>query len=81
MQAETKDIQSAALAMDPTHRARLAARLIGSLEAREKETIDDHAIEKLWLEEVQRRVERLDAGLEKTIPAEQVLEELRNRLR
>lgn len=81
MQAETKEIQVAALAMDPTNRARLAARLIGSLKASERESIDDQAIERLWLEETQRRVEKLDAGVEKTLPAEQVLEELRNRQR
>ncbi|MFP4031195.1 MAG: addiction module protein [Desulfococcaceae bacterium] len=44
-------------------------------------SFDEAAIEQLWIEEVERRIARVDAGLEELIPAEKVLEELRNRNR
>ncbi len=79
MQTNRGDIEIAALSMDPESRARLAARLIESLEEDHIDAIDEKAIEQLWLDEAERRVARVDAGEDELIPAEQVLEELRNR--
>lgn len=79
MQTQPKDIEQAALQLEPEKRAQLAARLIRSLPGETTIQADEAEIERLWLEEVERRVERIDAGKEELIPAEQVLEELRNR--
>lgn len=80
MNVPIQKIHSAALEMDSTERAKLAAQLIKSLEE-ERESMDEEAIEQLWIEEVERRIARVDAGLEEFIPGEKVLEELRNRNR
>jgi hypothetical protein len=80
MNVPVQEIHSAALEMDSTERAKLAAQLIKSLEE-ERESMDEEAIEQLWIEEVERRIARVDAGLEELIPAEKVLEELRSRNR
>ncbi len=80
MEIPVNEIHSVAMEMAPHERAKLAAHLIESLEE-EREKIDEAAIEQLWIEEVERRTARVDAGLEELIPAEKVLEELRNRNR
>jgi hypothetical protein len=80
MHFSIQEIQSAAMEMKPTERASLAAQLIESLEE-ERNAIDEEAIERLWIEEVERRIARVEAGLEEFIPAEKVLEELRKRNR
>lgn len=79
MQTQSNDIERAALGMEPERRARLAARLIRSLPEEAVAEVDEAEIERLWLEEVERRIERVEAGKEELIPAEQVLQELRNR--
>jgi hypothetical protein len=81
MLVDRGEIESAALSMDPESRAHLAARLIESLDAEQVQVIDDKAIEQLWLDEAERRLARIDAGNDELIPAEQVLEELRDRRR
>jgi putative addiction module component (TIGR02574 family) len=67
--------------MDPESRAQLAARLIQSLDAKQIKGIDEKAVEQLWLDEAERRLARIDAGKDELVPAEQVLEGLRNRRR
>lgn len=79
MHAQPVEIEQAALELEPERRARLAARLIRSLPMETVEDADAAEIETLWLEEAERRMERIEAGKEDLIPAEQVLEELRNR--
>jgi hypothetical protein len=41
----------------------------------------DPDVDRLWLEEAQRRSEEFDAGLMQSIPAEEVFERLRARLK
>ena len=81
MQANPHEIETAALGMEPQKRAELAARLIDSLESAQREAVDEAAIERLWLDEAQRRLARLDAGHDEAIPAERVVQELRDRLK
>lgn len=69
MDAAAEDLEAAALSLPRGERARLAERLIASLD-------EDAEIEKAWREEIQRRVAELRAGEAKTIPAEEVFEEL-----
>jgi len=81
MEVDRGEIESAALNMDPESRAQLAARLIQSLDAKQIKGIDEKAVEQLWLDEAERRLARIDAGKDELVPAEQVLEGLRNRRR
>jgi len=60
-----------ALQLDDETRASLAGMLIESLD-----TETEEGVEAAWLEEVERRMETLDAGTVKTIP----WDEVRNRL-
>ena len=75
-----KRIESEALELSSTDRARLATRLIVSLE---DETVDDDPaeVEAAWDEEIRRRLAELDAGTAELIPADEVFAELRARPR
>ena len=65
-----EDIESAAMQLSRAERARLAERLIASLD-------EDAEIEQAWAEEVRRRVEELHSGAVQSIPGEQVFAELK----
>jgi putative addiction module component (TIGR02574 family) len=52
-----------ALELPPEQRAELAGRLIQSLDP----PVDDD-VEAAWSDEIRRRLERLHAGLERTVP-------------
>ncbi len=67
-----------ALKLTTRERAALARDLIASLEDQPLEPADE--VEAAWAEEIQRRVERVRAG-EPGIPADQVLQEARDRLK
>ncbi|HEX2224548.1 MAG TPA: addiction module protein [Thermoanaerobaculia bacterium] len=69
------DLESELLKLTPKDRARIAQRLLESLE-----TLADQEIESLWLEEADRRDKALDADPSRAIPADQVLREARSRL-
>jgi putative addiction module component (TIGR02574 family) len=64
-----KELEAEAMRLPPRSRARLAERLIASLE---QEPADPHA-EKLWTAEAQRRVDELAGGKLEAVPAETVL--------
>ncbi len=66
-----KEIATAAMKLDTKKRARLAARLIGSLRE-EEENLTREEWERLWAEEAERRLEELRQGKAKEIPAEEV---------
>jgi hypothetical protein len=66
-------LESAALRLDPRSRARLAERLLSSLD-----DLAEDEIEELWLDEAERRERAWDAGEVEGIPADQVLRELRS---
>ena len=68
-----EEIESAALQLPRPERARLAERLIASLDA-------DGEIEHAWVVELERRVREVDSGEVEMIPGEQVMHEMRSLL-
>lgn len=74
MDWEIDEIESAALRLPRAERARLAARLIASLD-------EDSEIEQAWADELERRVREVDAGEVELIRGEQVMAEIRSLLR
>lgn len=71
-----RDLESHALKLPRRERARLAQRLIASLD----QEIDADA-ERLWLAEAERRLAELKSGKVAAIPAEQVIKRVRAALR
>jgi putative addiction module component (TIGR02574 family) len=71
-----EDVLSSALALSLKERARLAERLLQSLD-----DISEEEAEGLWLDEAERRIRDYRAGRVETISAEQILSEARERLR
>jgi putative addiction module component (TIGR02574 family) len=76
MDLHAEEIESAALQLTRPERARLAARLIASLDGE-----DEHDVESAWAAELERRVREVDSGEVQLIPGEQVMERMRLRLR
>ena len=68
------DLESAAMALPRAERARLAQRLLASLD-------EDTEVEAAWRSEVRRRLEEYDAGQIQPLPADQVFSEARRRTR
>jgi putative addiction module component (TIGR02574 family) len=66
-------LEAAALSLPRSERARLAERLIASLD-------EDSEVEQAWAAEIRRRLDSIDRGEVEMIPAEQVLAEARRRL-
>lgn len=64
------EIEAAALQLSRPERARLAERLIVSLD-------NDGDIELDWAAELERRVREVDSGAEELLPGEQVMAEMR----
>jgi len=67
-------IELEALKLPPSERARLAERLIASLD-------EEVEIEKEWMAEVRRRDQELDSGAVEAIPATDALRVVREDLR
>lgn len=76
MHLDENDIETAALNLHPRSRAKLAEKLLKSLDA-----LSDAEVEAMWMEEAERRDAELDAGTEQSIPAEEAFREARARLR
>ncbi len=76
MAANFDDILIAALSLSPGARAMLADHLLESLDAQEEKRIDA-----IWAEEAERRAAAIDEGRAKLIPGEQVMAELRARVK
>ena len=70
------DIEAEALKLDPAARARLAKKLLASLEA-----LSDDEHERLWAAEAERRDAAWDAAPGSGRPAADVLRDARARLR
>jgi hypothetical protein len=70
-----EELEAAALKLDPKGRARLAGRLLDSLEALSAE---ENA--RIWAEEAQRRLEALEAGTLLSRSADEVFRDARSRL-
>lgn len=73
MSSSVRALEAAALLLPPGDRAKLAQRLLSSLDRNPE-------VEAAWDEEIIRRVEAFEAGLYEEIPAEQVFAEARARL-
>jgi putative addiction module component (TIGR02574 family) len=70
-----EELEAAALKLDPKDRARLAERLLDSLE---QLSAEENA--RLWAEEAQRRSDAMDAGSLPGRAAEDVFRDARTRL-
>ncbi len=70
------ELESKVLKLPAKERARLAERLISSLEQ-----ITDLDAEGLWLEEGERRLDELESRRVSGVPAERVFEKARSTLR
>jgi len=77
MSAVPKQLEDEAMRLPACLRARLAERLIASLD----QDLADADAESLWAIEAQRRAEELAAGKVEGIPAEQTLAKARATLR
>lgn len=71
-----RDLESKVLKLSPRERARLAQRLISSLD----QEVDADA-EKLWLQEAERRLGELKSGKVTGISADKVVKKARSTLR
>jgi putative addiction module component (TIGR02574 family) len=74
MPQSLSEIEKSALQLSAEDRARLAVRLLSSLE---ESTESPEEIEKLWIAEAERRYQQLRDGVVKGIPAKEVFDELR----
>jgi putative addiction module component (TIGR02574 family) len=72
----TAEIREAALKLSRDDKARLAEELLASLDGPDQSTIDA-----AWGEEAERRIDALDAGTTKALPAEQVFRDIEARRR
>ena len=70
-----EDLEATVLQLDPKDRARLATKLLHSLEE-----YSEQELTQVWSEEAQRRNAELDADPDAEIPAEQVFREARSGL-
>jgi hypothetical protein len=70
-----RELEEAALSLEPKARARLAGRLLESLDDL---TPEENA--RLWAEEAERRAAALDAGSLASRPAESVFRDARARI-
>ncbi|MCX7110427.1 MAG: addiction module protein [Proteobacteria bacterium] len=64
---DTATIESEALHLPPSDRARLAHKLLLSLEE-----LSEVEVEDAWLDEAERRAREIDEGLVQLIPSEEV---------
>ena len=77
MRHSLAEIEDDALKLSDEERARLAVRLLASLE---EEAESPEEIEKLWVEEAERRFRELRDGAVQGVPAEDVFTRLRAKL-
>ena len=75
MSTQAEHVLQTALNLDPNDRAEIAASLIASLDPQK-----DQDIESAWAEEIKRRVEQIDKGEVQLIPADEVMQSMRDRL-
>jgi putative addiction module component (TIGR02574 family) len=76
MASPAREVESRALRLPRRERARLAQHLISSLDQEANPDVD-----RLWLQEAERRLRELKAGRVAGIPAEKVVRKARSTLR
>ncbi|HYK20254.1 MAG TPA: addiction module protein [Pyrinomonadaceae bacterium] len=69
-----EEIMGAAMALSPDEREMLAEHLMESLDPKDQETIN-----RLWVEEAERRLKEIEDGVVEPIPGEEVMRRLRSR--
>ncbi len=74
MRSAAEELEAAALSLPRSERARLAERLLASLD-------EDAEIEEAWAVEVRQRLEAFRNREVEAVPAEDVLREARERIR
>ncbi len=75
MASETRNLEKQAQDLAPKDRARLALKLIASLDPGTDEDADE-----LWLDEAERRLSDYDAGTTEARPADEVISEIEQKL-
>ena len=70
---DVQELEAEVLKLDPKARARLAGKLLSSLDE-----LSEAEVSALWAEEAQRRDAEMDANPESEIPAEDVFREARS---
>ncbi len=70
MSTQLEIVEAQALSLAPEERAQLADRLMASL-------FDDQDIEEAWAVEVERRIQDIESGRAKLIPASEAIERAR----
>ena len=70
MPSELEAVEAQALKLSPEERAQLADRLIASL-------FEDKQVEDAWAAEVERRIDEIEAGRSKLIPAAEAIAKAR----
>jgi len=78
MPATLEQVTEEVRELSPQDREQLLARLIRDLEPAENFSPDE--IERAWDKEIARRLEEIDSGKVKTIPAEEVFARIQARL-
>jgi putative addiction module component (TIGR02574 family) len=76
MASDLLDLEKRLLRLPSETRARLAERLIASLD-----DLSDEENERLWVDEAERRMQAFKAGRLSARPAEDVIREVRDHLR
>lgn len=71
-----RDLESKVMGLSSKDRARLAERLIASLES-----VSEPQAEALWLQEAERRLDELESGGASAVSAEQVFKKSRSAIR
>jgi putative addiction module component (TIGR02574 family) len=79
MNMPVERLEAEALQLPPDERARLARRLIASLDESLPE--DPAEVEREWKAEIERRLEAYRMGEVEAVPASQVIADVRARLR
>ncbi|MEX0600677.1 MAG: addiction module protein [Rhodothermales bacterium] len=74
MMSATENLEEIVLALPRSERARLAERLIASLD-------EDSAVEEAWIEEVERRLEAYRKGCLESVSAESAVREARHKIK
>lgn len=70
------ELRAVALRLSLEERAELASELLLSLD-----DLNEAEVERLWIEEAERRDAQIDAGTAKLIPGDEVIAEARSRLK
>ena len=69
------ELADRARSLTAEQRARLAEQILSTLDP------EDVSVEQAWGQEIRKRIEEIESGLETTIPGDQVFAEVRQALR